>query len=358
MTGQKAKKILEEYRPEIDKYINDFFKIELAAAKKIDPIIYHNVKALEKLVLYAGKRLRPILTILAYKAAGGKNDKEIRKVAVAIEMFHVFLLIHDDICDRDDLRHGVDTLHEVYRKYHRQKKLLGDSEHFGNSIALLIGDIASYFANKIIIESNFSADKRLKALDQLSRAMVNTGYGQIFDVLSSAQRKVSEMEVLRIHYYKTAKYTIENPLLVGNLLAGGKANISEKISQYAIPLGIAFQIQDDILGMFADEKKLGKPVGSDLREGKHTLLVTEVMSRAIASQKRQFKLLLGKKDLTKTELADARDIIESSGSLDHSKKLAYKYAKKAMLAGQALPIRKKEKNFLEGIARYIVERKL
>ncbi len=338
--------------------IRDFFVAEKKEAKRIDPFLYHNIAAMEELVCRYGKRLRPVLTIFAYQAAGGKDVAAVEKASVALELFHNFLLVHDDIIDQDSMRHRGPSLHEVYRQYHRRHRLVGDARHFGESIALVLGDILASYCNTILIQSNFSLEQRQAVLLQMSRATKEVGFGQNFDILAGAKKRVTEKEVLRIHYYKTAKYTIENPILVGGIFGRMNKTALRRLARYSLPLGIAFQIQDDILGMFADEKKLGRPVGSDLREGKQTLLVTRVFSRGTASQQKRFRRLFGKKDLTAAEIAEARRIIVDTGSLDYSRRLARQYATAAKKIIRHASLEKPGREFLEGITNYIIEREL
>lgn len=358
MTGREAKQLLAAYQPRIEKLIRAFFAREKKEAKKIDPFLYHNIAALEELVCRYGKRLRPVLTIFAYQAAGGKNVAAVEKAAVAVELFHNFLLVHDDVIDQDFMRHQGASLHEVYRRYHRQHRLVGDAKHFGESIAIVLGDVLASYCNRILIDSDFTIKQRHAVLLQMSRATKEVGYGQNFDILAGAKKRVTEKEVLRIHYYKSAKYTIENPIIVGGIFGGLKPAALKDLARYAIPLGIAFQIRDDILGMFADEHKLGKPVGSDLREGKQTLLVTRVFSRGTAAQRRRFRGLLGKPHLTNRDIAEAREIIVKTGALEYSSNLAKKYTATARRIINRSKLNGRGKEFLDGIAAYIIEREL
>lgn len=358
MTGTAAQKILSVYQNRIEKMIRDFFVAEKKEAKKIDLFLYHNIAAIEELVCRYGKRLRPVLTIFAYQAAGGKNISAVEKASIALELFHNFLLVHDDIIDQDAMRHQGPSLHEVYRRYHRQHRLVGDARHFGESMAIVLGDILASYCNTILIQSGFPLAQRQAVLLQMNRATKEVGFGQNFDILAGAKKRVTEKEILRIHYYKTAKYTVENPIKVGGIFGNMNKTALDRLSHYSIPLGIAFQIQDDILGMFANEKKLGKPVGSDLREGKQTLLITRVFRYGTASQKKRLRRLFGKKNLTVAEINEARKIIVDTGSLSYSKKLAEQYAAEAKHVIRHTGLQRAGREFLEGIANYIIEREL
>ena len=168
----------------------------------------------------------------------------------------------------------------------------------------------------------------------------------------------SEKEILKVHENKTAKYTIEGPLHLGALLAGAKGRILKDLSAYAVPVGIAFQIQDDILGVFGSEKKLGKPVCSDLREGKQTLLIAKALEKGSGVDRKMIKKLLGNKNVTPREIDTFREIVRKSGSLAYSQNLAKKLIEKGKETLVKSAVKKEAKDFLVGIADYIVNREV
>lgn len=356
MNGAEAKLQLEAYQPKINKLLREFFAREKKNNSQRNPIFASLLDTASRQILRGGKRIRPVLAIQAYQAVGGRDIKEIERVSIALEIFHTFLLIHDDIIDQDELRHGGPAAHSVYKKYHQAKSLKGTDLHFGESVALILGDILASYCYRIVLASKFSQPRRIAAVQHMNKVLLDTGYGEIMDVLIGARARTTRREILEVMEYKTARYTIESPLLLGSILGGGSPKIMNKFSQYARPLGIAFQIQDDILGIFADEAKLGKPVGSDLAEGKQTLLVLKALAAGSAAQKKKLVSILGKANLTDRDIEDARRIIINTGALAFAKNQARLCARQARDIMSKINIKKTPKDFLTGIATYIIER--
>lgn len=353
-----AKSELLKYKKIVDRHLAAYFAKASKDAEKISPLAVQAVKNIKNLTLSGGKRARAAFMYWGYKAAGGRDEEKIIEASMSIELTHIFLLIHDDIIDRDAFRHGVPTMHKVYENMARRMYLKKEPEHFGNSMALVVGDMAAAAGNEIIFNSRFSPEKILKALSKLQDIVSVTVAGEMMDVILEAKRKATEKEVLKVHENKTAKYTIEGSLHLGALLAGANKKILNCLSDYSVPVGIAFQIQDDILGVFGNEKKLGKPVCSDLREGKQTLLVVKAMEKGNREERKIISNLLGKKDATSQEIEKYRDIIRRTGSLEYSQNLAQKLVEKGKQALQKSSIQKETREFLTGIADYIVSREV
>ncbi len=353
-----AKIELLNYKKIIDQKLAKFFTKKLLEMKDVGFSARDTVKSIRDLTLAGGKRVRASFMYFGYRAANGKEFEKISEAAMSIELINIFLLIHDDIIDRDDLRHGVETIHKKYERLARRFYKKVDPVHFGESIALVAGDMAAAFGNEIIFNSKFTPEKKQRALLKLQEIVVNTVSGEILDVMLEAKGRASEKEILEVHRNKTAKYTVEGPLHLGALLAGAEKKQLEVLSDYAIPVGIAFQIQDDVLGAFGNEKKLGKPVCSDLREGKQTLLVAKALELGNKAEKRVIKNLLGKKDANLKEINKFREIVENTGSLKYSQTLAKKYIEEGKKAIERSNFDQKTQEFLIGIADYIVNREV
>jgi geranylgeranyl diphosphate synthase type I len=351
-------KSLADFKKQIDPEIEKYLDKVIAEARKKDLFMSEALKYVKKMILAGGKRLRPALMYYGYVGAGGKNRKRILETAASIELIHFFLLIHDDIIDKDNKRHGIDTVHFYYDKMGKLIFHGSDSIHFGNSMAIIIGDMVSALGNQLLFSSKFDSGLVIKALIKLQRIVSNVVIGQSQDIYIEYKKKASEKEVLKMYENKTAKYTIEGPLHLGAILAGTKDELLNALSKYAVPVGIAFQIQDDILGIFGSEKKLGKPVGSDIEEGKQTLLVVKAKERAGKGQLRKINYLLGKPNLSQKEIEEFRNIIISTGSLEYAKNLARKFIIKGKRALIAAKIKKETKDFLLGVADYMIKREL
>ncbi|MBI2439154.1 MAG: polyprenyl synthetase family protein [Candidatus Moranbacteria bacterium] len=351
---------LKVFKARLDKKIEAHFSSVIQETKKEDEFVASTLEYAKEMLLGGGKRLRAAFMYHGYLGAGGREEEKILLASMSIEYIHLFLLVHDDIIDRDDQRHGFETLHRYYAnkgKYLFPKK---DTEHFGNAMAIIVGDVLSALGNDIIFRSDFPLEKKFAALSKLQNIISYTVIGQTRDVYMEYLGKASEEEILAMYKNKTAKYTVEGPLHLGALLAGADEALLEKFSAYAIPLGIAFQIQDDILGIFGDEQRLGKPVGSDIKEGKITLLVTKALHRGSAVEQKRIReiLSLGER-LTRDDIVEFRGLIEKTGALDATKKLALEYIEKGKetLEGLRGTLKEPSWKFLSDIALYMCQRK-
>ena len=354
MTFQQC---LGELKVAIDRELEHYFDIAIADAKKEDRLIAEALMQTKKITLAGGKRIRGTLLCQAYFSVGGKEKKKILKVAAAIELVHMFLLIHDDIIDRGDSRHGQKTLHRMFSLKKQKYNFKNDGEHFGISEAIITGDMLCTMANKIIADAGFDSKATVAVLAKLQSIVETTIIGQSQDIGIAYNNNATEKEVLAMYKNKTARYTFEGPLHLGAILAG----VSDKktlgiFSRYALPLGIAFQIQDDILGVFGNTKKMGKSVVSDIKEGKKSLVVVKAFELASISERKQLESILGKKNLTQKEIKTFQNILKSTGALNYARNLALKQfaqGKKEIEKAVLLP---KEKKFFTELIEYLEKR--
>lgn len=344
---------IAKYKLKIDSELKSFLDFKIKESRKISPYVSGLMKDVTEFTLRGGKRIRPVLTIVGYKAFNTHNEKEIIKAAISVELMQAFLLIHDDIMDQDELRRGMPTFHKVYEN---KFKLNKDHKHIGNSMAILAGDILAAMSLQPILTSGFPLSRRLEAASRFNNVILSTCYGQVLDIVSGYDSAFSSSDLRKVHMLKTAAYTLECPLQIGAILAGASDKDIGSISEFAIPLGQAFQIQDDIIGLFGDQKKIGKPVASDLKEGKKTLLILKALEKANKSEKQVILKSLGKKSLSRSEIDSVRDIIISTGSLDYSKSIAEKLVQKAVSSIRNSRLRDYSKEFLISLAGYIIKR--
>ncbi|MFA7319633.1 MAG: polyprenyl synthetase family protein [Parcubacteria group bacterium] len=351
---------LKEYKSRLDPLLKIYFKKKIKQLKKSDILAVEAVETIADFTLAGGKRIRPALVYYGYLAAGGKDEKKILEASMSIELIHIFLLIHDDIIDRDARRHGVATVHERYKKIGRMISSKEDSLHFGNSMAMLAGDMASAMAYEIIFNSPFAPETIISALDKLQKIVYTIVPGEMLDVVMEMRKKSSEEEVLRMYEGKTSSYSFEGPLHLGAILSGEKdEKILENFSAYAMPIGKAFQIRDDIIGLFGSEKKVGKPIGSDVIEGKQTILLVKALEMGNREQKGMIKKYLGKKDLVPAELEKFRQAIRATGALEYSQNLSQKLVAEAKAALERIKFDNDEaREFLVALADYIIVREV
>ncbi|MFP4403205.1 MAG: polyprenyl synthetase family protein [Candidatus Woesearchaeota archaeon] len=349
---EKERKIINK---ELIKYFNKKEKYFLNEPK-IAQIIFSKLK---EFTLRDGKRLRAILVLYGYKAFYKNNnltyDKEILNVAIAVELMQSFLLIHDDIIDNDNLRRNKPTMHKVLENefgYLTTK----NKEELGKNLAIIAGDIISVLGSEIIENTKFDENIKLKAIKIFNETIIKTCIGQTMDILSIYDKKITEKEIKKIQQYKTSIYSLYSPLKLGSVFANSNNDELKLLKKFAMPLGEAFQIQDDILGLIGDKKKIGKNIGSDIKEGKKTLLVIKAIKNSNEKQKQKIKKYLGKKDISINEINEFIKIITETKSLDYSINKARRLIKKSKLELKKINMNDNVKIFLESIADFMLMR--
>ncbi len=350
----RFKNIIKNYKQKIDDELRRFLDKRV---RKVDSV--HQAKEMmehiREFTLRGGKRIRPILMIMGYKACGGKKEKDIIKASLSIELMESFLLIHDDIMDQDELRRGYLTMHKLFeskciRCYDQKKDL------YGESMAIIAGDILAALGTEPLLDSGFADNLKIKAIEKFNKAIINTCIGQALDIRSNLEQNVTEEDIRQAYELKTAIYTIETPLQIGGILAGASARQLKQLSMFAMPLGMAFQIHDDILGLFGTREKIGKPVGSDIREGKKTMLIIKAFEECSKKDRDFITSRLGNPKTTKKDIEKIREIIKKTGSFDYSIQLAENLVEKSMRALGKADIEEQGRTFLSDLARYVIER--
>lgn len=315
-----------EIKDQVQKRLESFFDRKIKEAKKIDPIIAKTARYLADQTLNGGKRIRAALAVQGYLAGGKKINSAIYDIGAAMELIHSYLLIHDDIIDQDALRRGRPSMHCRFSNSFSKNMPPAHRDHLGRSLAILAGDISSVWAYELFTKSNFSDKQKMEALNEMNRMIFKCGAGEILDVAIELKNHPKESDILKVQIYKTASYTIEGPLAIGAVLGEAKPSVVKTLREFARPLGIAFQIQDDILGLFGNEKEVGKPIGSDLRQGKITLLILRALKSANNIQKRIIQTALGNENISKKQINDVRAAVQQTSSLAYSQNLVQKFS--------------------------------
>jgi len=304
-----------------------------------------------ELLSRGGKRLRGALVIEGYTMSGGTNMPMIMQAARAIEMIHAYLLMIDDIQDRSLTRRGGPTAHiKLGKAVH--------DEHLGETLATNAALLGNHAAMMILANLDAPAELRSNVLSILNRTLVVTAHGQIADPMIQRNPKVSEADVTKMQEWKTATYTILNPLHVGMVLAGAGCEVTDGVTPYAMAVGQAFQITDDIIGTFGDEAKTGKSVTDDIREGKRTLLTVYALDHASAADKKFLLGCLGNSKLTAKDFQKCQEIIRKTGALDYAQARAQQYCAQALdsLHKNSRHWSKQGTEFLQGMAEYLLTR--
>lgn len=252
-----------------------------------------------------------------------KALKAIVGICAALEMFHAAALVHDDLIDQSDTRRGQPAVHKSFEKLHEDNRWVGQSDRFGLAGSVLVGDLLLNWSSEIFGNALRFAPTReieIACRTEFSRMRVEIMAGQYLDVLeenAGPQRDASEAvaRANRVMLYKTAKYSIEAPLLIGAAFAGASTSARASIESFAIPLGLAFQLRDDVLGVFGDPKVTGKPAGDDLREGKRTVMIGLTREILTGSVRNVFDEMLAARDLNTDQIAFLQQTIIGSGAL-------------------------------------------
>lgn len=315
----------------------------------LDPQLGDPLEALTDLVLAGGKRLRPAFCHWGFVAAGGDPlDPRVIDAGSAFELLQGFALIHDDVMDGSATRRGGPAVHRRFIESHQNKDWKTESRRFGEGVAILVGDVAFVYADLLLP----TGEPEVARLWHELRIELNIG--QYLDLAGTATAAFDRDVSRRIARYKSGKYTIQRPLQLGAALAGGH-DLIEPIGRYGDPLGEAFQLRDDVLGVFGDQTRTGKPVGDDLREGKPTLLLA--IARENASPTGQALLdRIGEPDLSDAEVAELQDLLHQTGAVTGTEAEIERLAALSLEALGTLSIPAAATRALEELAHFVTAR--
>ena len=338
-----------------------------SAGKTLDavgPELAPVAEAVGQFVLAGGKRLRPAFCYWGWRGTGESDNDALLNVAASLELLHACALMHDDVMDGSDTRRGRPAVHRRFAELHRASGWSGSADGFGNSAAILLGDLCLVLADQMYTEAScappIEAAATRRAAAVYSEMRVELMAGQYLDVLASVIGEVSPADAteraLRVTRYKSAKYTIERPLHLGGVLAGASQELLEAYSAYGLPLGEAFQLRDDVLGVYGDPAVTGKPAGDDLREGKRTALVTIAEERATPAQAAVLKQLIGAPDLDAAGVDTCRAVIADSGALAQVEQLISRRGDEARRAAGAPVIDQTARSALQTLAAAALDR--
>jgi len=293
---------LKLFKQKFDVHLERYLEKQIENISKFtkDSSILKNIHYLRKVSLSGGKRIRPYLAYLMYQAFSGKENEEILEFLVFLEIFHTFCLIHDDIMDKSDLRHGVPTAHAYISNSLKQEGRIGDIGHTGSSQAILLGDLLFSWSQEIINSNKNFSREIIDLVNVYFYKMVDeVVVGQMIDVDIATRKKVSKELIDNKTMLKTAGYSFTTPLLIGSALSGNTdKNIETFCGKFGLAMGIAFQTQDDLLDITSSNSKLGKPTSSDKSQNQHTYFTyfpsLEYGKRIIMDNFRQAKELVEK----------------------------------------------------------------
>ena len=339
-------KTLESYGVMIEDKLKDYFKNLIREARCYHSFIANLYSSLEEYVLRRGKRLASCATLLTYKGYTGRIDDDILTACVGIEIYRHSILIHDDIIDMDMLRRGRKTVHQIFAESYDNR--------FGEGVAIFLGNIAYSLASLALIRSGFPEKKIIKSLSLLSREYQEVNESQVLDLLF--EYKNVDVEEWHVMASKRAASLFKIAILTGAILGDAPEEDLKKLEEAAVNVGYAFDIQDDIIDTFADEKEYGKPPCRDIMLGKKPLHVIYTLNLAEPEDSEILKALLGKReDLKKEDIRLIREIIKRSGGLEAAKESSRKHAQKARELIMQTGLNSDVKKFFNSLIKYIEE---
>jgi geranylgeranyl diphosphate synthase type I len=302
----------------VDAELAAFLDGRAAALHQLGADLVPVVTAARTSVLDGGKRLRPTFAYWGWRSVHGadEDDRALICAAASLELLHACALVHDDVMDASATRRGRPAAHAAFAAMHREQRWTGDADVFGTAAAILLGDLLLSWADAMFAAAGIdpAASPRARPVYDEMRQLVMAG--QYLDVLVQARGAFSIEEALRVIEYKTSKYTVEGPLHLGAAVAGAPDEVFDVFTRYGLLLGEAFQLRDDVLGVFGDPSVTGKPAGDDLREGKHTLLTALAMEAADPVQAALLRSALGDRHLDDDQVAALREVIVTTRALD------------------------------------------
>jgi geranylgeranyl diphosphate synthase type I len=307
-----------------------------------------------------GKRFRAAFCYWGFNAVadsteGADTEPSLLRAAAALELLHASALAHDDYMDASDVRRGLPAPHRAFEALHREHRWGGHPEQYGAAAAILLGDLLLSWSDEMLRTCGLGEDVVREALGFFDTTRSEVILGQFLDVSVQARGSSDVEEAMRVLRYKSAKYSIERPLHIGIALAGGGLDVRRSLSAFGMPLGEAFQLRDDLLGVFGDPEVTGKPAGDDLREGKRTVLVAMALSRAPEADARLLHQQLGTA-LDHEAVARLRSVIEDSGALAEVEAKIDELTHLSLEALEEAPIRERPRQVLRALAAAATQR--
>ncbi|MET9915208.1 polyprenyl synthetase family protein [Streptomyces sp. NPDC006476] len=302
-------------RQRVDSALDDFFDTK---ANKVDSPEQQELIALLRRFLAGGKRIRSTLCTVGWHAITGHEalpPSAVLRTAASLELFHAFALIHDDVMDNSASRRGMPTIHRYLAARYADRRSPQQAECLGISGAILLGDLALAWSDELLHAAGLTPAELAGVLPIIEAMRNEVMHGQYLDVITTGRPTADTARALDIIRYKTAKYTIERPMHIGVLVGGCAAEaIRAAVSAYALPIGEAFQLRDDLLGVFGSPEQTGKSILEDLRDGKHTYLMALALRHADSDQRNLLYELLGNPELDEHGAAQIRGVLQATGA--------------------------------------------
>lgn len=330
---------MDELRAEVDARLTAWLGSRGERLEHSSELIHEMTRLLDA----GGKRLRPAFCYWGFRAASGRHDERVLGAAASLELLHTFAIVHDDIMDASNERRGVPSVHALH----------------GVDVALLVGDLALVLADDLFMECGFRPDIVAAAFRAYSRMRQEVIVGQFLDVRATRDPLVGEERARLIARLKSGRYSVDEPLAIGACLAEAGPRLHAELAAFAAPLGEAFQLRDDLLGLFGEPASTGKPIDSDIREGKRNVLYAKAVALLAGREKDFFSERWGAgAALAASEVDRLRSLVESSGARAETESLLARLSDEAALALDEAGFDEETKHALGELARMATVRDL
>lgn len=362
-----------DLRKRVDATLAGYLAGQSSALEAVDPDLAPIHQEAASFLLEGGKRLRPAFAYWGWVGASGGQQAganpadvdEVIRAASALELLHACALVHDDVMDGSDTRRGRLSVHRHFAITHRDSGWDGDPEAFGRAVAILIGDLFLVWADALLASSALPPATLGRVRPVWDEMRVELMAGEYLDVLTKAAGTdagggLTERDItraLQVARFKSGKYTIERPLQLGAAIAAAGPDITAAYTAYGLPLGEAFQLRDDILGVFGDPAETGKPTGDDLRDGKRTALIAQAAVRASPAQASVIAKEFGNPELDADGVAELQEIIVATGALAAVEEGITTRTESAVAALQAAPVAPAAAEVLTSLATTVTHRR-
>ncbi len=336
----------ESYRKQVGKHLHSYTHNQFKRLDSVNSWAPDVERRLSQ-VLTKGKLMRGSLVCFAYMSKAKKLTSDVIKVASAIELIHAALLVHDDIMDQDTLRRGQRTIYAQYQDL-AVRTNCRNPDHFGKALGMCVGDILIFLGFQLIGSlQTLNAKQAQRVVEYCSSELSAVALAQMQDMYFGASRKkIVKIEILKMYTYKTARYSFSLPLAVGAIMAGSPARTRQYLEEFGEALGLLFQLKDDELGLFGDTTKTGKPVGSDVRQGKRTLYFAMLLERASKQDLKSLKKIFGNSTVNKKHVTYVQSLIKKYGIQQNIFTLQKQYKKKAHAVLNKIPLKTSTKLLL------------
>jgi geranylgeranyl diphosphate synthase type I len=371
VTDPSALTDVEQVRGAVDGLLVEHVDALAGELERIGPDSAELVAALTTM-LSGGKRLRAAFCYWSWRAHGGSTDDgsagradrdQVLRVGAALELFQAAALFHDDVMDDSDMRRGRPAAHRQFADRHAAQGWSGPAQRFGESAAILLGDLALIASEREFARAVDPLDpaSRARARDVFDRMRTEVTVGQYLDVLAQAlpwgqDPPADEERARSVIRAKSARYSVEHPVSLGAALAGADDAALDRCADVGLPLGEAFQLRDDLLGVYGDPSATGKPAGDDLREGKRTVLVARAMQTASVADRDAVLAGLGRRDLSDHDIETLRAAIGRSGAVEAVEDLIRTLSEPALEAWAQGPLTEPGRSMLVSLGRAAVDR--